>query len=146
MAGGRDRLDWATTALHLALEVAKCRSEDPYIQVGACGITKTRGIILGYNGAPSGHDVDWNDRDGRRPYMIHAESNVLDAARMGEIELMAVTHLPCQDCLKRIAQHQIKEVHYAFGEEIWEGKKTYDFEATRKMADVLGIKLNRIKL
>jgi dCMP deaminase len=143
---GRDRLDWPETAMRLAFEIARCRSEDPFVQVGACAITKSHSIILGYNGAPSGQEVNWEDRDGRRPFMIHAESNVLDSARIGEIKLLAVTHLPCEECIKRVAQHQIKEVHYCHGEELWKGKNTYDFAAVRRMATVLEIKLNRIKL
>jgi|TARA_R110000782_G_scaffold113622_1_gene203789 dCMP deaminase len=130
----RKRLNWVDTALRLALEVAKCRSEDPYVQVGACGIKYDKQIILGYNGAPSGVEVDWTDRDKRRPYMVHAESNVLDSASIGEIEILAVTLLPCQACLVRIKQHKIKKVYYL--NEYEEGR-----EDTFRMAELLDVEL-----
>ena len=106
----RKRLNWVDTALRLALEVAK------------------------YNGAPSGVEVDWTDRDKRRPYMVHAESNVLDSASIGEIEILAVTLLPCQACLVRIKQHKIKKVYYL--NEYEEGR-----EDTFRMAELLDVEL-----
>ena len=32
---GRNRLSWPETAMNLAFDIAKYRSEDPYVQVGA---------------------------------------------------------------------------------------------------------------
>jgi deoxycytidylate deaminase len=75
---GRNRLNWAQTAINLAYDIAKYRSEDPYVQVGACIIKKDKSMLLGYNGAPSGVDIDWANRDKRRARVLHAEANVLN--------------------------------------------------------------------
>ena len=104
---GRNRLNWAQTAINLAYDIAKYRSEDPYVQVGACIIKKDKSMLLGYNGAPSGVDIDWANRDKRRARVLHAEANVLNFVKPNEVELLACTHLPCTECLKVIAQKQI---------------------------------------
>jgi len=110
---GRNRYDWITTSLILAEQIADLRCEDPYVQVGAVAVKKDKSFILGYNGAPSGVDIDWSDRDKRRPRVIHAEANALNYCRPGdEIEFLAVTHLPCKECIKLIKQKGIKTVYY----------------------------------
>ena len=93
MMNERKRLNWPETAICLAYDIANYRSEDPYVQVGAVGIKRDKSLCLGYNGAPSGVNIDWSDRDQRRPYVLHAEENVLNLAKPGEIEILAVTHL-----------------------------------------------------
>jgi dCMP deaminase len=59
---------------------ASLRSEDPFRKVGACALSKDNRVLgVSYNGLKSGFNVDssfWNDRDSRRPYMIHAEANL----------------------------------------------------------------------
>lgn len=110
---GRDRLSWPETALKLAFNIAEYRSEDPYIQVGAVAVKHDGSILLGYNGAPSGVDIDWSDRDERRKRVLHAEANVLNFAKPDEVNFLAVTHLPCPECLKTIKQKKIKEVYYS---------------------------------
>lgn len=107
------RLTWEQTALNLAFDIAKYRSEDPYVKVGACIIKKDKSIVLGYNGAPSGMTMDWTNRDERRKWVFHAESNVLNRILPGEAELLAVTHLPCIECLKVIKQKEINTVYYS---------------------------------
>ena len=132
---GRSRLDWPNTAINLAFDIAKYRSEDPWVQVGAVGIKRDKSLILGYNGAPSGISIDWSNRDERRPYVLHAEENVLNYAKPGEIEILAVTHLPCDRCLKLIAQKKIKTVFYS------DTLPNYNSELTFAMAKKFKIKL-----
>ena len=135
---GRNRLNWAQTAINLAYDIAKYRSEDPYVEVGACIIKKDKSMLLGYNGAPSGVDIDWANRDKRRARVLHAEANVLNFVKPNEVELLACTHLPCTECLKVIAQKQIDKVYFA------EYLDNYDSDATIELANEFGIELSQI--
>jgi dCMP deaminase len=110
------RVSWQEYALSLA-QTAATRSEDPYHKVGACALGSDNKVLgLGYNGLASGKNVDlsfWDDRDARRPYMIHAEANCLSLFRSGECRLLAVTLLPCSYCATMIAAYRIPNVVYA---------------------------------
>ena len=132
---GRNRLSWAKTAMKLAYKIADCRSEDPYVQVGACIIKKDKSVLLGYNGAPSGVDIDWSNRDARRKRVLHAEANVLNFVLPNEVELLACTHLPCPECLKVIVQKKIEKIY--FGEYL----ENYDSDLTIEMAREFNIDL-----
>lgn len=110
---GRERSTWEQTALRLAHLIAQCRSQDPYVQVGCCGIKHDNQIVLGYNGCPPSVEIDWSDRNDRRPYVLHAEANMLDLVRPGELKIVAVTHLPCPECIKRLSKYKVKEVVYS---------------------------------
>lgn len=129
------RLTWEQTALNLAFDIAKYRSEDPYVKVGACIIKKDKSILLGYNGAPKGMTMDWSNRDERRKWVFHAESNVLNRVLPGEAELLAVTHIPCVDCLKVIKQKEINTVYYSIRSE------QYSPAVVENMAAMFQIKL-----
>lgn len=129
------RLTWAQTAMNLAFDIAKYRSEDPYVKVGACIIKKDKSIVLGYNGAPKGMNMDWSNRDERRKWVFHAESNVLNRILPAEAELLAVTHIPCVDCLKVIKQKEIDTVYYSIRSE------QYSPAVVENMADMFQIKL-----
>ena len=111
----KDRLSWEEYALALA-ETAALRSEDPYQKVGACALGHDNKVLgLGYNGLASGkqaHEPFWENRDFRRPYMIHAEANCLSLFRSGECSLLAVTLLPCSYCATLIAAYKIPRVVY----------------------------------
>jgi len=135
LKNGRKRLSWAETAMKLAYNIAKYRSEDPYVQVGACIIKKDKSMLLGYNGAPSGVDIDWSDRNKRRSKVLHAEANVLNFVKPNEVELLACTHCPCVECLKVISQKKINKVYFA------EYLDNYDSDATIEMAREFGINL-----
>jgi len=110
------RLDWAEYALKLAQTTAT-RSEDPYHKVGACALGWDHRVLgLGYNGLMSGKDVEssfWEDRDARRPYMIHAEANCLSLFKRGECKVLATTLLPCASCATMIAAYEVPYVFYA---------------------------------
>ena len=110
-----ERIDWYEYAMLLAFAAAK-RSEDPYRKVGACALNKDKMVVgLGYNGLASGKEVSprfWDDRDKRRKYMIHAETNCLSLCKKGDVELLAVTLLPCSYCATMIASYGVKEILY----------------------------------
>jgi dCMP deaminase len=108
-------MSWERYALNLA-EAASFRSEDPYVQVGACALGEDNRVLsVGYNGLAAGKkapDNFWEDRGSRRPYMIHAEANCLSLCRRGEVKLLAVTLLPCSACASLIASYKIPTVVY----------------------------------
>jgi len=110
-----ERIDWYEYAMLLAFAAAK-RSEDPYRKVGACALNKDRMVVgMGYNGLASGTNVPaqfWGNRDERRKFMIHAETNCLSLCKKGEVDLLAVTLLPCSYCATMIASYGVKEVLY----------------------------------
>lgn len=107
-----NRPTWEQYALDLA-DVAATRSQDPWVPVGAVVLRPDHSVAgVGYNGAPSGVDIDWTDRDTRRAFVIHAETNALryctpDSVRGG---LIAVSGTPCPVCLTAIAAHGITRV------------------------------------
>ena len=104
------RLSWEEYALQLATAAA-ARSEDPYERVGACVLRLDYSVAgVGYNGAPSGVEIDWSDRDRRRERVVHAEVNALRYIRPDEGFLLACTLMPSQDCLKLAAANGIKKV------------------------------------
>lgn len=107
------RISWELYALKIA-EVAALRSEDPFTKVGACGLDHENRVIgVAYNGLAPGIEVGpefWQDRDKRRPYMIHAEANLLSLVKRGECKTLACTLLPCSACASIIIAHGIKKV------------------------------------
>jgi dCMP deaminase len=107
------RSTWKQHAMNLAT-IAMQRSEDPFQKVGACILGHHNEVLsVAYNGLAAGINVTpefWNDRDARRPYMIHAESNALARIKMGEGNLLACTLLPCSSCATNIAAYGIKHV------------------------------------
>jgi len=109
------RLGWDEYALNLAW-VASLRSEDPYRKVGACALDyQNRVLGVSYNGIKSGVNVPsefWLDRDKRRPYMIHAESNLLSLFKKGECKTIALTCAPCAACATLIVANDVKKVVY----------------------------------
>ena len=109
------RINWDEYALSLAC-IAKLRSEDPYRQVGACALDHENRVLgVDYNGLKSGTDATldfWQDRNRRRPYMIHAEANLLSLFKKGECKTIALTCSPCSACATLIAAHDIKRVLY----------------------------------
>ena len=107
-----DKISWPAYALHLAYTASR-RSSDPYIKVGAAILRHDNSVAsLGYNGPPSGREIDWSDRDERRKRIIHAECNALRYVKPGECYLLATTLSPCGDCVKQVAAYGIKEIYY----------------------------------
>jgi dCMP deaminase len=136
------RPTWAEHALNIALASAM-RSEDPYCQVGAT-VLSPKGIVLGvgYNGTAPGIDIDWQDRDARRPYVIHAEQNALRyvTPHTAAGGLLATTHFPCSTCVLQAAAYGIAEVVWLYPPD-WD---RYPAELTERIAARLGVRLRRI--
>jgi dCMP deaminase len=111
----KNRPTWEEHAMNLAL-VARDRSEDPYQKVGACILSHNKEVLsVAYNGLAPGVNAPrnfWDDRDYRRLFMIHAESNCLARIRRGEGFLLACSLLPCSACATNIAAYGIKKVIY----------------------------------
>ena len=109
------RIDWDLYALKLA-EVAALRSEDPHVQVGACALDHDNRVIgVSYNGLAPGKTMShefWGNRDGRRPYVLHAETNLLSLFKRGEGKVIACTLMPCSSCARQIIAHGITRVIY----------------------------------
>jgi len=131
----QNRLTWTEYALNLA-EAASLRSEDPYVKVGACALDEDYRVLgVGYNGVASGKDTGygfWQDRDKRRPFMIHAETNCLSLFRRGECKILAVTLLPCSSCATMIASYGIEQVVYKDEYDKDDGAKSiFDFYGIR---------------
>ena len=135
-----DRLSWEEYALSLAT-VASLRSQDPDREVGACALNSQNMVIgLGYNGLASGKGINgktfWDDRDERRKYMIHAEANCLSLCEKGEVELLAVTLLPCSYCATMIAAYNVGRVVY---------KEEYERDTlSKEIFKFYSIELNKI--
>jgi len=126
--------------MRLAHDIADYRSEDPNTQVGACAIKHDSSLFLGYNGAPSDVEINWNDREGKRKRVIHAEANVLNFVKPGEVKILAVTHLPCIECLKIIKQKKIDTVYFCRTLENYQPDEVY------KIATEFSIKLVQVFL
>lgn len=106
------RPDWPEYGLRLA-EAAALRSEDPHRKVGTCLLRADNTVAaLGYNGAPSGVDIDWSDRDARRAWVIHAEANALRYVTPGEVATVVTTTIPCVVCVLSIASYGIEVVYF----------------------------------
>jgi dCMP deaminase len=129
-------MNWGEYAIELA-EVAKLKSKDPWLQVGAVLLRHDNTVAgIGFNGFPSGMEEDWTDRENRSLYVIHAEQNAMRYVKPGECYLLATTTLPCNNCLKIIASYGIKTVIYRY---VYERD-----ESTLKLAEDFGIDLIRL--
>jgi dCMP deaminase len=115
MSNVSSRISWEEYALRIA-EVASLRSEDRFVKVGSCALDHSNRVIgVAYNGLAGGIKVDenfWDDRDKRRPYMIHAEANLLSLFKRGDCNILACTLLPCSCCASMISAYGIKKVVY----------------------------------
>ena len=109
----RKRPSWDEYGMLLA-HAAAARSPDPFVAVGAAGFRLDRSVVsTGYNGAAPGVEIDWSDREARRPFVRHAEENCLKYAEKGEVHYLYCTLLPCCNCLKLAAAHGVKEIIYS---------------------------------
>lgn len=124
-----ERLSWEEYALRLA-EVAALRSEDPRTKVGCCLLRHDHTVAsLGYNGAPPGVEIEWSNREEKHKRVIHAEINCFRMVKPGECYLAAVTHTPCNDCLKTIASYGVKKIVYR---KLYKATEDYDPYAIAK--------------
>lgn len=113
------RKSWDDYFLDIAEQVAT-RSTCPRLHVG-CVIVKDKHIVAtGYNGSIHGHDhcddvgclID--DSTGRCLRTVHAESNACLHADRDSLKgaTAYVTHEPCENCAKTLAQSGIKRIVY----------------------------------
>lgn len=96
--------------------VVATRSPDPYKKVGAVVIdSENRIIACGYNGLAPGFDPPldfWENKEARKPFMIHAEINALSYIKRGEGHILFCTLKPCVPCLLACIAHGIKTIWY----------------------------------
>ena len=123
-----DRISFKNLAIEFAISSSK-RSEDPYKKVGAAILNKEgRLLSIGYNGLQAKQEIHqdfWLNREERRKYVIHAETNALSCiTRYDQPYLLASTLLPCSACAINIASYNIKKVIYL--EEYTLDEKAYD--------------------
>ena len=83
--------------------------EDPFFKVGSCALDHDNRVIgVAYNGLAPGKVAPpgfWDDRDKRRPFMIHSEANLLALIKRGECRIIACNLLPCSSCATNIVAH-----------------------------------------
>lgn len=131
------RISWDQYAMALA-RTAALRSEDPWVRVGTVVLREDHSVAsAGYNGAPSGLDIDWSDRETRRRFVIHAEANALRYVTPGEAELVATTLMPCDKCLLLMSTYGIKRVVYSGQLD----PNTYDVDFILELAKEIGLEL-----
>jgi len=104
-----------------ALLVAS-ESPDPWMKVGCVGLSTDRKIIAsGYNSIldTRPENLGWKDlkefmdnRDERRPFMVHAEAMLCSKIVRGEVDDVVITLLPCVPCVKLLAAHGVKRIIY----------------------------------
>lgn len=134
----RPRLDWDEYGMLMAY-AASLRSPDPYVIVGAAAFRKDRSTLAtGYNGAAPGVEIDWSNREARRPFVRHAEENCLRYTRKGAPHYLYVTLLPCAACLKKAAAKGVKEIIY--------GAVYARDESALRDAPLLGISIRQLSL
>jgi deoxycytidylate deaminase len=100
--------------------VVSLRSDDRFIKHGAVIVSNLSKHIIGtgYNCTMRGANtniIDLNDRDSRRPFMIHAEENAIlnctkNPAELSDGATIYITGTPCNNCLQRIINFGINTV------------------------------------
>lgn len=123
MSSRISRQEYYLKLAKIASERATCSK----LKVGAVLVRQQRIVAVGYNGAPSGwthcnhvfnsfEGVKINKRDDHCKNALHAEMSVLlMCARFGiptDGTVLYLTHFPCSECTKAIAQAGVKGVMY----------------------------------
>lgn len=114
--------------MKIALEVSKSSYANK-MKVGAILVKDNRVISTGYNGTLAGLDNQCEDETNTTyDYVVHAEANaIVNAYKLGINDLsdcsIYITHTPCANCLKLIAQTGIKLIYfnklYKYGKPLW---------------------------
>jgi len=112
-------LSWDEYFMGIAL-FTSLRSKDPNSKVGAVVVNRKNYIVgTGYNGFVAGineatfnwkREGEWLDT--KYPYVVHAEANAILNSTTSHLEdcRMYTTLFPCNECAKKIAQKEIREV------------------------------------
>ena len=152
VARPREASSWDETFMRMAMVVAD-RSKDPSTQVGACIVSEENRILsLGYNGTPNGwadSEFPWakvadSALDTKYPFVIHAERNaVLNYGGLHSQLKGAkvfVTHFPCNECAKELAQVGISEVIYLNSHD----SSDFSTRASMKIFEACGIEVRQL--
>jgi len=144
-------LSWDEYFMGIAL-FTSLRSKDPSSKVGAVIVNHKNHIVgTGYNGFIAGADessFSWN-REGdwlqtKYPYVVHAEANAILSSTTSNMEGCRIytTLYPCNECAKKIAQKEIKEVVY-----LLEKHKAEEFHAASvKIFEASGAQVRHLKM
>lgn len=104
---------WRRRFMEIARSVASW-SKDPSTKVGSVIVNDSRIILgVGYNGFPRyvhDHEERYNDRSAKLKYVVHAEANAILNSHNIKNSTIFVTHYPCSECAKLIAQSGIRYV------------------------------------
>lgn len=96
--------------------LASTRSNCKRLKVGSVIVKDNHLISMGYNGFISGAEHKSIVRDNHEQATVHSEMNaIIDCARRGvsiENSVIYVTHYPCINCFKCIANSGIKSIFY----------------------------------
>lgn len=139
-----ERLSWDEYFLEQAELVAK-RSSCDRAQVGAVVTVDRNCIATGYNGGIAGldncDDVGHYMEDGHCVRTVHAEMNaILQCARNGHAmngATVYVTHYPCMNCMKSLAQVGVERIVY---------RNSYrEHEFAKEIASLKGIALVKLE-
>lgn len=138
-----DRISWSEYFMKMA-EVVSERATCSRLHVGAVIVKDKRIIATGYNGSVANtdhcEDVGCDIVDGHCVRTIHAETNaIIQCAKFGidtDGASIFVTHFPCFNCFKHIAQAGIKEIYYKNGYN--------NDERVERISKELGIKCEKI--
>ena len=110
------KLPWDLYFMGIAEEASK-RSIDPHYQVGAVVASEDNRLLsTGYNGFPSGFDesnLDWDNKEELRPFIIHAEKNAILYSRcdLSKAKLYC-TLCPCKPCVLIARAAGIRKIYY----------------------------------
>lgn len=110
------RPSWDEYFLRIA-ETVSSRSDDVFIKHGAVLVDDKNHIIgTGYNGLPKKFNsslIDIHNRDARRIFMTHAETNcLLNSTSKSDYMKLYVTGRPCISCLINMVNFGIKDIIY----------------------------------
>lgn len=135
------------------MDIAKrnaAMSKDPSTRVGAVLFDPAIKSIVatGYNGFPAGkpdYQSDYEDRETKYRWVIHAEMNALQAAGRNGIPTEGLTlfctHAPCEHCMKHIINAGIDRVVYDVGVKNEGMVNEKALRAVLKMACATGVSL-----
>ena len=108
-------VSWEEYALNIASAAAERSERHLPKSWSVRSQRKEYGCSCWINGLAPGKDVSYGflqNRNHRRPYMIHAEVNCLSLVKRGEVKILACTLLPCSSCATMIAGYGIEKVVY----------------------------------
>lgn len=101
--------------LQLGIAQAKIMADmspDPWKKVGVAGFDKWGSFVASGNnhiGVQFSHPV-LQDRELRRPLMIHAEIDLLSQKK--DVSIIVITLFPCVPCMNALAAFRVHTVYY----------------------------------